>query len=42
MGTLGSTQELEAFGQIFGGSLALAIVVFVIWHFTRGLPTPEA
>jgi len=40
MGTLGSTQELEAFGQIFGGSLALAIVVFVIWHFTRGLPTP--
>lgn len=38
----GSAEELIAFGQIFGGSLFLAFIIFLIWHFKRGLPTPGA
>jgi hypothetical protein len=36
----GSTEELMAFGEIFGGTLAVAFALFAFRHFTKGLPSP--
>lgn len=39
-GLFGSTQELILFGEIFFGTLAVALVFFVIMHKKSGLPLP--
>ena len=37
----GTPQELRDFSEVFFGSLAIALVYFLVRHFTTGIAKPE-
>ena len=40
VGIFGTPQELRDFGEVFFGSLAIALVYFLYRHFTSGIAKP--